>query len=124
MRVSTDCARAGVASKAHAAVPASRRCLVTDVLLSWCSVCPHHRRRLPRAVEDAFLAPVGADVEREVSVRRREPVGFLLAARRFRAGMERERTVGIALESLVLGAERVALEVVRMEQMLVVVQGQ
>ena len=71
-----------------------------------------------------MLAPIGADVEREAPIRCGQPVGLLLAARRLRAGVKRERTVGVALEVLVLGAEREALEVVGVEEMLVVVQGQ
>src|SRR5262245_39798696 len=81
-------------------------------------------RRLPRAVEDAFFAPVGADIEREMSTRCRQPVRFLFRSRGLRSRVERERPVGVALEILVLGAERVAFDVVRMEEMLVVVQGQ
>src|SRR5262245_61816629 len=81
-------------------------------------------RRLPRAVEDALLAPIGPDIEREVSVWGREPVRGLVRSRRRRTGIERERAIGVALEGLVLGAKRIALEVVRMEEMLVVVQGQ
>src|SRR5689334_20560679 len=81
-------------------------------------------RRLPRTVENAFLAPIGADIEREVPIRRRKPVRLLTAARRFRAGIQRQRTVGVALQVLVLGAERIALEVVGVEQVLVIVKCQ
>src|SRR5262245_41716185 len=81
-------------------------------------------RRLPRTVKNALFAPISADVEREASIRRGEPVRFLAATRRFRGSIERERTVGVAFEVLVLSAERVALEVVHVKQMLVVVQRQ
>src|SRR5262249_42205771 len=50
-------------------------------------------RRLPRAVKNALFAPISADVEREASIRRGEPVRFLVATRRFRANIERERPV-------------------------------
>jgi len=59
-----------------------------------------------------------------MALRRRKPVRFLVGTRRLCPGIERERVVGVALEGLVLGAERVALEVVRVEEVVLVVQGQ
>jgi hypothetical protein len=38
---------------------------------------PHHRRRRPPSIQDFGLGPVGADVERERAVRRRQPIAFL-----------------------------------------------
>src|SRR5262245_11758822 len=80
--------------------------------------------RLPGTIKNTLLAPVGADVEREFSIRRWKPIGFLVRAGGFVAGIERERAVSVAFEVLVLGAERVAFEVVRVKQVLVVVQRQ
>src|SRR5215468_1853176 len=51
-----------------------------------------------------------------------QPVGLLVFAGRLRAGVERERAVGVLRERLVLCPERVALQVVRMEEVLVVVE--
>src|SRR5262245_28538954 len=59
-----------------------------------------------------------------MSIRGGQPVYVLVSSWSLRAGIERERTVGITLEVFVLGAERVTLEVVSVEEMLVVVQGQ
>ena len=52
---------------------------------------------LPGAVQNRLLAPIGANVEREVAVRSGEPVALLVLARRFGAGVKRERAVGISL---------------------------
>ena len=59
-------------------------------------------RRLPRAVDDHVFRPVGADVKREHAVRRWQPVRFLVLARRFCAGIQRQRPVRVELEILVL----------------------
>ena len=61
--------------------------------------CDFHDRRLPRAVEDGFLRPIGTEVERERPVRRWQPVAFFRLPGRLGTGIERERTVGIEFES-------------------------
>src|SRR5262245_19960816 len=79
---------------------------------------------LPGAVQDRLSAPIGSDVQGEMAIRRRQPVGFLIGPGRLAADVEREGAVGAALERLVLRAERIALERVGMEEVLVVVEGE
>src|SRR6516225_5223619 len=51
---------------------------------------PLHRGWRPSALDDGLLGPIGANVERERAARGREPVAFLVFARRFRANPKRE----------------------------------
>src|SRR5262245_58917940 len=81
-------------------------------------------RRLPAAVDDGLLAPIGADVQRESALRRWLPVRLLVLARRLVADVQRQRTIGVVLEVVVLGAQRIALEIVRREEVEVVVEGE
>jgi hypothetical protein len=84
----------------------------------------HDLWRLPGAIENRLLAPIGADVEREVAVWSGEPVALLVLARGFCARIKRERAVGISLERPVLRPERIALQIIWMEEVLGVVQRQ
>src|SRR3546814_8454368 len=81
-------------------------------------------RRLPGPVEDRLLAPIGANVEREGPIRGGQPVGLLVPAGRGGACIEGQRAVFVALQVLVLGPERVAIEVVGMKEMKLVVERQ
>src|SRR5689334_3101848 len=81
-------------------------------------------RGLPRTVEDWLLAPVGTQVKREVGSGRGQPVALFVLAGRFCAGIKRERAIGIALQGLVLCAERVAFERVRIEEVMLIVERQ
>ena len=63
-------------------------------------------QRLFAAGENALLAPVRAHVEREVAVRRGQPVRLLVSPRRLHTDVKRQRTVGTLLEALVLGWSR------------------
>jgi hypothetical protein len=54
----------------------------------------------PSAVNDGLVGPVDADVERERAVRRRQPVAFLVLARRFGAGIQRQRSVRVEFAGL------------------------
>src|SRR5262245_20925037 len=81
-------------------------------------------RRLPGTVQDGLLAPVRADVERELAFGRRQPVAFPVLARRLGAGVEGQRSVAVALQPLVLCAQREALEVVGVEEVVLVVERQ
>jgi hypothetical protein len=82
----------------------------------------HDLRRLLGAIKDCLLAPAGPDVERETGARSRQPVALLVLAGRSGTRIERERAVGIALERLVLRSERVAFQIVRMEEVMLVRQ--
>src|SRR5262245_56687575 len=82
-------------------------------------------RRRPRAIGNLDLWPVGPDIEREVAViRRRKPVRLPVKAWRLGLDVKRQRTVLVVLQRLVLGAERIALERVRREKMMLVVKRQ
>src|SRR4029078_9407083 len=81
-------------------------------------------RWCPGAIEDGLLGPIGADVERERSAGRRQPVAFLILAGRLGAGIKRERSVGVVFEILVLRAERIASQRIGVEEMQVVVEGE
>jgi hypothetical protein len=50
----------------------------------------HDLWRLPGAVEDRLLSPVGADVKREVAVRSGQPIALIFLAGRFHACIEHE----------------------------------
>src|SRR3546814_1716362 len=79
-------------------------------------------RRLPGPVEDRLLAPIGANVEREGPIRGGQPVGLLVPAGRGGACIEGQRAVFVELQVLVLGPERVAIEVGGMKEMTIVVE--
>src|SRR5712671_5537815 len=85
------------------------------------SVHPLHRRRRPGAVEDVGLRPIGAHEQREISLRRWQPVGALRFWRRIGLNIECQRTVWVELQRLVLCAERVLLEFVRREEVVLIV---
>src|SRR5262245_18054325 len=80
-----------------------------------------HRWRHPRDVDDGIVGPVRTVIERELAVRRGKPVACLVRSRRFRASIERQRTIAVVLERLVLGAQRIAVERVRMEEVVLIV---
>src|SRR5271157_5726525 len=64
----------------------------------------------PGAVQHRLVGPIATDVERERAVGSRQPVVFLVLARRRCARIDRERAVRVVLQRLVLRAERIALE--------------
>ena len=49
---------------------------------SCCGLGPLDLRRLPTAIEDRLIRPIGTEPDRKVSFRCRKPVGLLLCARR------------------------------------------
>src|SRR5689334_19172010 len=89
-----------------------------------CSIDPFDHRRHPRANENGRAAPVGPQVEREGPRRGWKPVCLVFLGRGLRSGEQRERTVCIATQRLVLRAQREALQLVRMKQMMLVVERQ
>src|SRR5262245_51119475 len=76
----------------------------------------------PGAIEDGLFAPIGPDVERERALGRGEPVAGFVVARGGGPGVKRQRAVRVAQQGLVLGAERIAAEVVGVEEVLLVVE--
>src|SRR5271157_44679 len=58
---------------------------------------PLNHRGLPSPVDDGLVRPIGTNVQRERAVRRRQPVAFLVLARRFSSGIERQRAVRVVL---------------------------
>src|SRR5262252_1597535 len=66
-------------------------------------------RRFPLPIENGLVRPIGANVEREWSVRRWQPVAFLVLPGRFGARIERQRPVCVVREGLVLRAQRVTV---------------
>ena len=95
--------------------------LIPSFLLRSCSL---DLWRKPCTVKDCFVGPIGPHVERERAIRSRQPVALPILAGRFSASIQRQRTVGVVLECLILGAKRIALQRVWIEQMEVVVQGE
>jgi hypothetical protein len=81
-----------------------------------------HSRRRPLTVQDRLVGPIGANVKRERTVRCGQPITFLIGAGRFGTGIERQRTISVVFEGLVLGAERIAIKRVRAEEMILVVK--
>jgi len=59
-----------------------------------------------------------------MAVRSRKPVALFVLAGGFGARIKRERAVGISLERPVLRPERIALQIIWMEEVLGVVQRQ
>src|SRR5262245_32316823 len=88
------------------------------------SVHSLHDRWRPRAVEDGGLGPVGADVKRELVLWRRHPIRLPVGTGRRVLVIQRERAVGVVFERLALCAEGEPGELVRLEQMFLVVEGQ
>ena len=77
----------------------------------------------PTAVKDRFFAPVGPDIERERFFRGGYPVRFLILSRGLRAHIQGQRTIGIEFEILVLGAQRITVEIVDLKKVMVIVNG-
>src|SRR5262245_65142665 len=75
----------------------------------WCRLDDFDDGRLPRAVEDGLVGPIGAEPNREVPLRRRQPVRFVLFARRRVPEIDGQAAVGVVLQRLVLRPQRVAL---------------
>src|SRR5262249_28503624 len=81
-------------------------------------------RPLPGAVRNARPSTICADVAGSRRVRRGQSVALLPPARRLRAGVVRQRAVGVALQVPVLGTQRKAVQRVGMEQVLFIVERQ
>src|SRR5262245_41911155 len=80
------------------------------------------RWRCPFAIESGGLGPVGAQEEREILVcRRGQPICALLGITRLVClHIDCKRAIGAALQVLVLGSDRIALDRVGFEEMLFV----
>src|SRR5215470_4971412 len=85
----------------------------------------HDSWRRPRSIDDRGFRPVAADKERELTrLRRRQPIGALVICWRVGLHVDRQRAVSIVPQRLGLGANRVALDLVGLEEVLRVVESQ
>src|SRR5580698_11236499 len=74
----------------------------------WDSLCSHNRINLdlryswrsPASIQCALLGPIGPDIQHEILLRRRQPVGALVAVRRSGLDIDRERAIGRGDERL------------------------
>src|SRR5262245_33155621 len=79
----------------------------------------------PRPVGDFYLRPVRAHVKREISVLRGwQPIAALRLGRRIALHINRERTVGIVFQRLVFRSRRIPPDVVRCEEVILVVKSE
>src|SRR5215470_18136536 len=112
----------GVASMAAAAclVP-----MVPSTVAGWLGARGERGNdgRLPRAVENRRLGPIRPDVEGECAVGCGQPVALLVLAGGLGPDVEGERAVRVRFEALALGAQRVAIQRVRVEEVVRVVEG-
>src|SRR5271157_683651 len=83
-----------------------------------------HNRRLPRAVEDGLIGPIGPEPNRKISCRSRYPVGLLVSAGRFHPEVNGQRAVRIVFQRFVLRAEREPIDSVRGEDVFGVIDRQ
>ena len=100
---------------------AAKQCCTAVCFLRSVQTC--HRRWYPTSIQDFGLGPIGADVQRELVRRCRHPVRLLVDAGRPVLEIKRQRAIGVSLHRLALGSEREAIEFIRLEEMLPVVNG-
>ena len=92
-------------------------------LAAWPSALPGDVRRCPATVQNRWSGPVGPEIEREGAIRGGEPVAaHRLVVGRIVRDEKRQAAVGVALEAVVLRAERVTVELVRVEEVVFVVE--
>ena len=92
--------------------------------LSEALVCHLNDRRLPGAVEDGLVGPIGAYPDRKIACRRRKPVQFLVWTGRLVPEIDGQTAIGVVLQRLVFRAECVSLQRVRREEVFWIVHRQ
>jgi Uncharacterized protein conserved in bacteria (DUF2252) len=83
---------------------------------------PPDHGRLPCPVKNSRATPVGADVEGKMSCWRGKPVRFSLRAGRLGSDIQRERTISVSFQGLVLGAKGIAVKLVGVKEVVLVVE--
>src|SRR5262245_8928924 len=98
------------------------RCQKRTALNAHSSGGTYHCWWRPRATKDGRFRPLGAHEQREVgALWCRQPVCALRFGRRIALHVEYQRPVRVVLQRLVLCAKRVALEIVRRKEVMLVV---